>query len=330
MLLPKTLKTNKLSNATEGTKILQKQNLSKIVTSAYTSSTSDLHWTLLQFGGANTHIQLTAGEGDVSLIPNFQDLSESLGFYNISQSHPGNSKILCSGFAKNFISKSSLKDNKTFNDNQYKQIMYNIIDYKTNIDGLLKNSSITNSSKDYSVRYLLDNNQNIISVSYYQYDKSNLNIEAHLNINHTFSKETPSSGEEFGIPAITMFKWNDYADSWNNFIFLYPSFTVDKTSEINYTVAHKNYKVRNTELSFQTNVILNKPEGSKQPIWKIDVEPEPSKFAVQGLLLWMYMWHDEQYVYEGFQATSQSHNFDIGANFSVNINQWIINNFLNN
>ncbi|WP_308150239.1 hypothetical protein [Spiroplasma sp. AdecLV25b] len=90
-------------SADEGTKILQKQNLSKIVTSVYTFSSTDLHWTLLQFGGANTHIQLT-GEGDVSLIPNSQDLSESLGLYNISQSHPGNSKILCSRFAKNFIS----------------------------------------------------------------------------------------------------------------------------------------------------------------------------------------------------------------------------------
>ncbi|WP_338961623.1 MULTISPECIES: hypothetical protein [unclassified Spiroplasma] len=97
--------------STNDLQIFQKQNLSKISTTAYISNKkSKSNFTFIQFGGANTHISLTGTKGIIDAIKNYDNLSETLGLYYIAQSHSKNSRGIClsissENFPKIFIKK---------------------------------------------------------------------------------------------------------------------------------------------------------------------------------------------------------------------------------
>ncbi|WJG69248.1 hypothetical protein [Spiroplasma ixodetis] len=209
--------------STNDLQIFQKQNLSKISTTAYISNKkSKSNFTFIQFGGANTHISLTGTKGIVDAIKNYDNLSETLGLYYIAQSHSKNSRGICLDFVKQFITKSSLKNNESTAEKISENIFNNMID-SLNLESVINNFSIENNNKKISIRYLVDSTGNIISVGYLQYDNKNLDTNNNLTLSHSFPKD---GGKliDYNSEITTLLKWSDYADSWNNFIFLSNNF----------------------------------------------------------------------------------------------------------
>lgn len=197
--------------STDDLQIFQKQNLSKISTTTYkTNQETNKKFTFVQFGGANTHISLTGTEGIIDNIPDYNDLSETLGLDYIAQSHAKNSRAICIDFAKQFISKSSLKNSQNINNKIYENILNSIID-NSNLASAINNFPIDNMSQDMSITYWLDSDDNIISVGYWQYDNKNLDTVNNLILSHSF----PKNGSElvnYNSAITSLLKWSDYAD----------------------------------------------------------------------------------------------------------------------
>lgn len=310
--------------STNDLQIFQKQNLSKISTTAYKSNKeSDKKFTFIQFGGANIHISLQGVQGIVDEITNYNDLSETLGLYYIAKSHAKNSRTICLEFVKQFISKSSLKNSKNVNDKIFDSILNNMIDSQ-NLESLIENYPIKNDSKNMSIRYLLDDANNIISVEYYQYDTSNLDTINNLILTHNFPKDG-ADFIQYDSKITSLLKWSDYADYWTNFTFLYPTIFADSSDNIIYTVMDNSTTIKSNELNFSIKKIQDK--DNQLPVWRVINQP-PAGHKSQGLVIYLFMWHDENNIYQQIKSTSISRAFDVGPSFSININKWTISNIL--
>lgn len=311
--------------STNDLQIFQKQNLSKISTTTYKSNQeTNKKFTFLQFGAANTHILLSGTEGIVDNILNYNDLSETLGLSYIAESHAKNSRAICIDFAKQFISKSSLKNSKNINNKIYENILNSIID-NSNLASAINNFPIDNDSKDLSIRYLLDNNDNVISVGYWQYNSENLSTANNLVLNHSFRKDD-AEFINYNSVITPLLKWSDYADSWDNFTFLYPTIFANSKDEITYNVMDNSITVKDNELNFNTKKIQNKDKQS--PVWSTINQPPPGHKS-QGLVIYIFMWYDENTIYQQLKSSSISRAFDKGSSFSVNISKWTISNIIN-
>ncbi|BDT05180.1 hypothetical protein [Spiroplasma ixodetis] len=311
--------------STNDLQIFQKQNLSKISTTAYISNKkSKSNFTFIQFGGANTHISLTGTKGIIDAIKNYDNLSETLGLYYIAQSHSKNSRGICLDFVKQFITKSSLKNNESTAEKISENIFNNMID-SPNLESVINNFSIENNSKKISIRYLVDSTGNIISVGYLQYNSKNLDTNNNLTLSHSFPKD---GGKviDYNSEITTLLKWSDYADSWNNFMFLYPTIFANSTDSITYSVMDNTTTIKSNELNFNTKKIQDK--DNQLPVWRVVNQP-PAGHKSQGLVIYIFMWHDENTIYQQLRSSSISRAFDIGPSFSINISKWTISNIIN-
>lgn len=311
--------------STSDLQIFDKQNLSKISTTAYKSNKAVIKkFMFVQFGGANIHLTLNGTRGIVDNIINYDNLSETLGLYYIAKSHPRNSRAVCLDFVHQFVSKSSLKTNK--NDNQfYENILNNIID-STNLEFFIQNSPIKNDSKDMSIRYLLDGSDNVVSVGYLQYDSNDLVANNNLILNHSFPQDG-SVFTEYDSTVMPLLKWSDYTDSWENFTFLYPLIFADTNDNISYNVMNKLTIIKSENLRFSTKKIQNK--NHKLPIWRTVNQPPAKQHQSQGLLIYIFIWYDENWIYQKLTSSSISRAFDVQPSFSINISKWTVSNFIN-
>ncbi len=309
--------------STNDLQIFQKQNLSKISTTVYKSNKkSDKKFTFIQFGGANLHVSLEGTEGIVDKITDYNDLSETLGIYYIAKSHAKNSRTICLDFVKQFISKSSLKNSKNINDKIFIAILNSMIDNE-NLTSIINDYPIKNDSKNMSIRYLL-NDDNIVSVGYYQYNISDLDTINNLIFSYNFPKDG-AQFIEYDSKITSFLKWSDYADSWTNFTFLYPIIFAGVSDNIIYTVMGNTTIIKSDKLNFSTKKIENKDK--QLPVWRVINQPPPGHKS-QGLVIYIFIWHDENMIYQQIKSTSISRAFDVGPSFSININKWTISNIL--
>lgn len=310
--------------STNDLQIFQKQDLSKISTTVYKSNKkSDKKFTFIQFGGANIHLSLAGAEGIVDKINNYDDLSETLGLYYIAKSHSKNSRTICLDFVKQFISKSSLKNSKNINNKIFDTILNSMIDSQ-NLESIIKDYPIKNDSKDMSIRYLLDDTNNIISVGYHQYDTNDLDTINNLTLTHNFPKDG-AQFIQYDSKITSLLKWSDYADSWTNFTFLYPILFAGVSDNIIYTVMANKTTIKSDKLNFSTKKIKDK--DNQLPVWRLIKQP-PAGHKSQGLVIYLFIWHDENIIYQQIKSTSISRAFDVGPSFSININKWTISNIL--
>ncbi len=108
-------------------------------------------------------------------------------------------------------------------------------------------------------------------------------------------------------------------------MFLYPNIFADKDSEIDYNIMGIKTIVKSDELNFNMNKIHD--VKGKLPVWRAVNQP-PSGHKSQGLIMYIYMWHDNENIYQQFTSNSISRAFDTGVSFTVKINNWTINNFI--
>lgn len=311
--------------STDDLQIFQNQNLSKISTTAYKSDKAVIKkFTFIQFGGANKHISLTGVANVVDNIINYDDLSESLGIYNIAKSHPKNSSAICIDFVNQFFNKSSLRDDKINGEQFYKNILNSIIN-SLNLRFFIENSPIKNDSKDMSIRYLLDRAGNVVSAGYLQYNSKNLNVVNNLILKHIFPKDG-AIFTKYNSEIILLLKWSDYADSWNNFIFLYPTIFASRKDSITYNVMSNATTIKSDKLNFNTK--KNQEKENKLPIWKTVNQP-PTGHKSQGLAIYIFMWHDDNNIYQQLQSISISRAFNVAPFFLINISKWTISNIIN-
>jgi len=306
-------------------------------------------WQYLQQGQAEPNIDISHKK-NTSNIENNDNESEALGLYYIAkQSRAKINRIdlaVADELAEYFISKSSLNtvlNNKAALIDQ----IITLMNKNDNVFNFIANMPFTIESthKNYTMNYIFDNRNHLIAIYYQKWNNiDNLSVNTNDSAMAIAGDDGNYGYDSWCSNITTITNWKKYANSWNDFITIYPTFGFSLNSYLQ-VYNNKSGIAKLTTLSDKTSVIKNKQpldlnviDNAYQYDWD---SSDYYKFCVEKdytddgrswsqMMSAIYLWHDDQNIYYQFSAVLAVHIVaSQGNNYEYKLDNCTFNNIMN-
>ncbi|MBP1525773.1 MAG: PQQ-like beta-propeller repeat protein [Spiroplasma ixodetis] len=288
-------------------------------------------WQYIQFGGLNSHIDISNQVG-ADKVEHSNNLNETLGLYYIVKAVHENkiTKGVADSLGKDFISKISIKN--SFNKSLTNEIINLIVD-KEKVYKLINELPFSNDARDYSINYIFDKDNNVIEIYYHKFN--NTNLSKNINIFNSQSFDGNNSWEDFKSENYTLINWTKYAKRWEEFCLLWPSLSFNN-SYIKLT--NSNGPVINNNLSLMTNKInksipeyiappFNDPVVLNNDTFNFKFENNFWIFMAQNRIhIYLCIWHDDNNIYCQYAGHNSSQFCASGSSYDIKLDSITFHN----
>ncbi|WJG70262.1 hypothetical protein [Spiroplasma ixodetis] len=166
------------------------------------------------------------------------------------------------------MSQTIIKDN--FNKDLTSKII-NLISTNNNIFNFIYSSPMNINDKNYSINYIFDSNNNIISIYYTKWNNDNL--VSNINVK---TYESYSGNNDYGMwyygptTVISNFTQDGKIASWKDFITIYPTLTFDDNSFFSVYCQYGKDQYSGSKLSIDTSKI-DTSYNFNHNLWSVSV-----------------------------------------------------------
>ncbi|WP_425377357.1 hypothetical protein [Spiroplasma endosymbiont of Aleiodes alternator] len=277
-------------------------------------------WQYIQFGGVEKHIDISQ-QVAADKVEHSSSLSETLGLYYIAKAAYQNkiTKVVAVNLGTYFMSQTIIKDN--FNKDLTSKII-NLISSNNNIFNFIYSSPMNINDKNYSINYIFDSNNNIISIYYTKWNNDNL--VSNINVK---TYESYSGNNDYGMwyygpkTVISNFTQDGKIASWKDFITIYPTLTFDDNSFFSVYCQYGKEQYSGSKLSIDTSKI-DTSYNFNHNFWSVSVNHDGGIFGAHvEIKADAQIWHDDHNIYISYRWYEYSKFATEGAFFSTTLNQ---------